>query len=42
MSSGRNRWCNGVRATGIYMRRDDQFVVGADPADREGPDPNRR
>ena len=30
---------------GIYIRRDDQFVVGADPddtADHEGPDPNRR
>jgi hypothetical protein len=30
---------------GIYLRRDDQFVVGSDPddtADREGPDPEHR
>jgi hypothetical protein len=40
-SSGLDWWFG----RGIYLRRDDQFVIGSDPddtADREGPDPERR
>jgi hypothetical protein len=40
-SSGLDWWFG----RGIYLRRDDQFVIGSDPDDtagREGPDPERR